>query len=196
MKTVIAAVAVSAMLLSQACRSTGMPNAAETPAAVNEGVGEAGTVTIRAWVDAIDKTNQTVTLKGPRGGTVTLEVKDPRRLDTMAVGDPIVAAYREALVLRTKRMPGAAAGLITREARSTAGSGNAPAASVGRQVVATATIEAIDRTAQTVTVKWPRGNSETIKVKDGASLQGVDTGDLAELTYTQALAITLDRAGL
>jgi len=33
-------------------------------------------------------------------------------------------------------------------------------------------------------------------VKDPANLQGIDAGDLAELTYTQALAITLDKAGL
>jgi hypothetical protein len=33
-------------------------------------------------------------------------------------------------------------------------------------------------------------------VKDKTNLQGVTAGDLAELTYTQALAITLDRAGL
>jgi hypothetical protein len=33
-------------------------------------------------------------------------------------------------------------------------------------------------------------------VKNSAALQGVEVGDLAELTYNQALAITLERAGL
>jgi len=74
--------------------------------------------------------------------------------------------------------------------------GETPAGAVGREVVVTATITAIDRKAQTVTIKGPRGNTETIKVKDATNLTGVEAGDMAELTYTQALAVTLDRAGL
>jgi hypothetical protein len=56
----------------------------------------------------------------------------------------------------------------------------------------TATITAIDPKAQTVTVKGPQGNEETIKVRDPKNLTGVKVGDLVELTYTQALAIALD----
>jgi hypothetical protein len=82
------------------------------------------------------------------------------------------------------------------EARVTSKPDETPAGAVGREVVVTATITAIDRTAQTVTIKGPRGNTETIKVKDATNLTGVEAGDVAELTYTQALAVTLDRAGL
>ena len=85
MKIVTAGLAVAAMLAFQACRSAGALGAGQTPVIPSETVGEAGVVTIRAWVDAIDKTNRTVTLKGPRGGTVTLDVKDPTKLDAMAV---------------------------------------------------------------------------------------------------------------
>lgn len=191
MKIVTAGLAVAAMLAFQACRSAGAPGAGETPEIRSETVGEAGVVTIRAWVDAIDKTNRTVTLKGPRGGTVTLDVKDPKKLDAMAVGDPVVAAYLEALALKVRRVPGAGPGASVQEARA-----EITSATVGREVVVIATITAVDGNAQTVTIKDPRGNTETIKVKDPANLQGIDAGDLAELTYTQALAITLDKAGL
>jgi hypothetical protein len=44
-----------------------------------------------------------------------------------------------------------------------------------------------------VTIKGPRGNEETIKVKDPKNLQGVKVGDLVELTYAQALAVSLDK---
>ena len=191
MKIVTAGLAVAAMLAFQACRSAGALGAGQTPVIPSETVGEACVVTIRAWVDAIDKTNRTVTLKGPRGGTVTLDVKDPTKLDAMAVGDPVVAAYLEALALKVRRVPGAGPGTSVQEARA-----EITSATVGREVVVTATITAVDRNAQTVTIKDPRGNPETIKVKDPANLQGIDAGDLAELTYTQALAITLDKAGL
>jgi hypothetical protein len=195
MKTVIVGLTVVAVLVFQACRSTGTPSAGETPVTVSE-TGEAGMVTIRAWVDGIDKANRTVTLKGPRGGTVTLDVKDEKKLDAMAVGDAVVAAYVEALALQIKRMPGGTAGVTVKEARMTSGSGETPSAAVGREVVVTTTITAVDRKAQTVTITGPKGNKETIKVKNSAALQGVEAGDLAELTYSQALAVTLERAGL
>jgi len=194
MKTLIAVLAVAAVVTVQACTSTQTPSAEEKPAV---GVaGEAGMVTVRGWIDAVDKTNRTVTLKGPRGGTVTLDVKDPKKLDTVAVGDPVVAAFIEALALQVKKVPGATPGVSVTEARMTSNPGETPAGAVGREVVVTATITAIDRKAQTVTIKGPRGNMETIKVKDATNLTGVEAGDMAELTYTQALAVTLDRAGL
>jgi hypothetical protein len=45
----------------------------------------------------------------------------------------------------------------------------------------------------TVTLKGPQGNSETVKVQDPKNLEGVKTGDLVDITYTQALAVALDK---
>ena len=42
--------------------------------------------TLKAKVTAVDRKKQTVTLEGPRGGTVTLKVEDPKKLDGVAVG--------------------------------------------------------------------------------------------------------------
>jgi hypothetical protein len=190
----IAGLIAAVVLGAQACASTSPPSAQEAqPSGI---AAEASMVTVRGWIDAVDKTNRTVTLKGPRGGTVTLDVKDPKKLDTLAVGDPVVAAFVEALALQVKKVPGATAGVRVTEARATSKPGETPSGAVGREVVVTATIVAVDRKAQTVTIKGPRGNTETIKVKDADNLKGVEAGDVAELTYTQALAVTLDRAGL
>jgi Cu/Ag efflux protein CusF len=194
MKALIAVLIVTAVLGIQACTSTNTPRAEDAPA-LSGPVGEAVMVTVRGWIDAIDKTNRTVTLKGPRGGTVTLDVKDPTKLDTVAVGDPVVAAFIEALALQVKTVPGATPGVSVTEARIASQPGETPSGAVGREVVVTATIAAVDRKAQTVTIQGPRGNTETIKVKDATNLKGVEAGDVAELTYTQALAVTLDRAG-
>jgi len=193
MKTAIAALIVTALLAIQACKSTDTPSAEEAPV-LSETVAEATMVTIRGWIDAIDKTNRTVTLKGPRGGTVTLDVKDPQKLEAVAVGDPVVAAYMEALALQVKKV-GSAPGVSVQEARAVSKPGETPSATLGREVIVTATITAVDKRAQTVTIKGPRGNTETIKVKDPKNLQGVEAGNVVELIYTQALAITLDRAG-
>ena len=194
MKMLIAVLSVAAVLAVQSCKSTSTPSAEEAPA-LSGLVGEATMVTIRGWIDAVDKTNRTVTLKGPRGGTVTLDVKDPNKLDAVAVGDPVVAAFIEALALQVKKVPGATPGVTVTEVRTTSQPGETPSGAVGREVVVTATITAVDRRAQTVTIKGPRGNTETIKVRDATNIKGVEAGDVAERTYTQALAVTLDRAG-
>jgi hypothetical protein len=188
MLAVTAALAVGAMLTVQACARPAPAPALSEPTAV----GEATIVMVRGWVAAVDKANRTVTLRGPRGGTVTLDVKDPQKLDAVQVGDPVLASYVEALAVQVKKAGTASPGVSVQESRVTSAPGETPGGAVGREVVVTATVTAVDRSAQTVTVKGPQGNTETIKVKDPKNLDGVEAGNMVELTYTQALAITLD----
>ena len=55
------------------------------------------------------------------------------------------------------------------------------------------TIAAIDKKTHTVTIKGPEGGTETIAAKDPKNLEAVKVGDMVEVTYTQALAISLDK---
>ena len=57
------------------------------------------TTTLKAKVTALDKKKQTVTLEGPNGGTVTIKVEDPKKLDNVVVGNLVEAVYREAVVI-------------------------------------------------------------------------------------------------
>ena len=86
-----------------------------------------------------------------------------------------------------------APGVSVKEERVTSKSGETPAGAVAREIAVTATIDAIDKKAQTVTIKGPEGNAETIKVKNPKNLEGVKVGDLVDITYTQALAVALDK---
>ena len=63
----------------------------------------AQTVAVTATVEAIDEASRQVTLKGPRGNSVTMTV-DPqaRNLAQVKVGDLVVARYYEALSLTLK----------------------------------------------------------------------------------------------
>jgi Cu/Ag efflux protein CusF len=63
---------------------------------------EARTVTVRGTVEAVDKENRTVTLKGPKR-TLTLAVRDPQKLDAVKVGDPVVARYYESLAIQVRK---------------------------------------------------------------------------------------------
>jgi len=53
--------------------------------------------TLTAQVTAVDKKNQTVTLKGPKGKSVTVKVQDPANLEKAKVGHLVEVVYREAV---------------------------------------------------------------------------------------------------
>lgn len=176
-------------MVAQATGTAPAPAESKTPPAV----GEAASVEVRGTVAAVDKKASTVTLKGPRGNTITLDVKDKAKLDAIKVGDPVVATYVEAIALRIQP-PGTAPSASVKEETASSKPGETPAGMVGRQVKAVVTITAIDKAAQTVTIKGPRGRTETVKARDPANLEKIKVGDKVEITYTQALAVAIDRS--
>jgi Cu/Ag efflux protein CusF len=153
---------------------------------------QAAGVRVNGTVEAIDKEKGTVTLKGPKR-SLTLVVKDKSKLDVIKVGDPVVATYTEAVAFQVRKAGSAAPGVSVKEERETSKPGENPAGAIARQVTVTATIEAIDTKAQTVTIKGPEGNAETIKVRNPKNLEGVKVGDMVDITYAQALAVALDK---
>ena len=157
------------------------------------GKSEASATKVHGTVDAVDKEKGTVTLKGPKGRTVTLAVKDKSKLDAIAVGDPVVATYIEAVAVQVRKAGSGAPGVSVKEERATSKPGETPAGAVAREITVTATIDAIDKKAQTVSIKGPEGNAETIKVKNPKNLEGVKVGDLVDITYAQALVVALDK---
>ena len=56
-----------------------------------------------------------------------------------------------------------------------------------------ATVEAIDKTTQHVTLKGPEGNTVEVKVKNPKNLEGVKVGDEVAITYTEAMAISVEK---
>ena len=67
------------------------------------GRAEGRAVQVKGTVAAVDKDAKTVTLKGPKGRTVTLDVQDPQKLEAIKVGDPVVATYMEAVAFEIKK---------------------------------------------------------------------------------------------
>lgn len=185
---------LTAALIS--CAIFALPAWAQTTSTPTEkmpGAAEGAVAKVHGTVAAVDKENRTITLKGPKGRTVTLDVQDPSKLDAVKVGDPVVATYVEAVAIQVKKAGSATPGITTEERRIGSKPGETPAGAIGREVTVTGTITAVDKKAQTVTIKGPRGHQETVKVKDPKNLEGVKAGDLIELTYAQALAVSLDR---
>jgi Cu/Ag efflux protein CusF len=185
-------IAMTTTALAQAPTKTEKPPAPAKTEKLRSG-GEAAGAKVRGTVDAVDKEKGTVTLKGPKGRTITLAVKDTSKLDAIKVGDPVVATYVEAVAFQVRKAGNEAPSASVKEERATSKPGETPAGAVARQVTVTASIDAIDKKAQTVTIKGPDGTAETIKVKNPKNLEGVKVGDLVDITYAQALAVALDK---
>ncbi len=181
---------VVAQASSPAAKPAAQPKAQE---AVKPKTQPGAVVTLRGTVEAIDKEKQTVTLKGPKR-TLVVQVQDPKKLDAIKVGDPVVGKYYEALAVEVKKAGTATPGMTAQQGVASSKPGETPAGAVGQRVTVTVTITEIDKKAGTVTVKGPEGRTETIKARDPKNLDAVKVGDLVEITYTRALAIALDKS--
>jgi hypothetical protein len=72
----------------------------EAPAA-----GVARQFKVVTTIEALDRRNQTVTVKGPMGRYLTARVADPERLTKVHIGENIVIVYTEALAVSLDKMP-------------------------------------------------------------------------------------------
>lgn len=62
--------------------------------------GAISETTIVAVIEAIDKENQTATLKGPEGNSKVVKVRNPENLEKVAIGDKVVITYTEAMAIK------------------------------------------------------------------------------------------------
>jgi Cu/Ag efflux protein CusF len=172
--------------------SLASPAAAETAAPAG-GVIAAQAVEVTATVQEIDYKNRTLTLKAADGREESFVIDAAvKNFDQIKKGDLVVATYAEALAYDVKKGGGGATG--TAAGAATAKPGEKPAGVVARETTIAVTITAIDEKAPSVTFKGPAGNTRTVKVKDVAKLKTVKVGDQVELTYTEALALSVEKA--
>ncbi len=150
---------------------------------------------IFAQVVGIERAARTVTLKGPKGNVVDLVAGDEvKNFDQIKLGDFVVARYAEALTLELRKTKAAAGDLAVREEAAKAKPGERPAVAGARQVTAIANVIAIDRKKSTITLKGPRGNEVTLNVQNLDQFKVVKKGDQVEVTYTEALALSIEPA--
>jgi hypothetical protein len=151
-------------------------------------------VSISASVEAIDKAQRTVTLKGPKGNVKTVTAgPDVRNFDQIKVGDMVVVRYLESLTLTLKKdgKELLSKSEATDAARSKAG--EKPAGIAGRQIEVTANVIAVDAASQTVMLKGPQRTVD-LRIADPKQFKLVKVGDQVQATYTEALALSVEPA--
>lgn len=169
------------------------PKPATPPPSVKESV----LVTISASVEAIDVARREVTLKGPLGNEVTLTV-DPKvkKLDKVKVGDFVVVDYFVSVAgeLRKPTPEEEKEPFVMLDAAGKRPEGAPPGAGGLRRFKVVTTIEGLDRPTETVTLKGPLGRLVTVRVVDPSVLPNLRIGENVVVTYTEALAISLEKA--
>jgi hypothetical protein len=83
--------------------------------------------------------------------------------------------------------------LVAVEGGGTAPTDKAPAAGAARMFRVVATIEALDRTTQTATLKGPEGNYVTVKVQDPTLLTKPRIGDTVVITAAESVVLSLEK---
>jgi len=152
-------------------------------------------VTATAAVQSIDLTSRRVTLRLSDGETTTIKVSDEvRNLEQVKRGDLVTVAFYESIAYEVLKKGTAEPGVSAAADAERAPVGQRPAAVGGAAITVTATITAIDKSAPSVTLKGPEGNTVKVKVQDPTRLEGIKVGDLVEITYTEAVAISVEPA--
>ena len=151
--------------------------------------GEAKVVT--ATVEAIEASTRSVTLKKSDGTFVTTTVPETMKaFSTLKIGDTVQARYYENLVLRVKKPGEKDVDTVSRAATPT--TGTSPGGTQAQQRTITATITAIDPAAPSITFSGPNGWKYSSRVEDKKALAQVKVGDKVDITWTEALLLSLE----
>jgi len=161
--------------------------AATTPAPRGEAVLASAT----AVIQAIDTASRAITLKFDDGSLNTV-VAGPeiQRFNDLKVGDKVTFKYYESVVYAIQQ-PGAkppvaeATGIVRSQ-------GGSPGGVAARRLTATVTVQVLNPTMPSITVKKEDGSTMSFKVEDPKNLAGVKVGDKVQVTYTQALAVSVE----
>jgi hypothetical protein len=159
-----------------------------------KGEGVVAKVEGQATVTQIDHATRAVTLRRADGQETSFVAgADVRNLEQVKVGDIVSVEYAEALVYEVHKGGTAAApSVAVAEGRSEPG--KMPGGAVAQQRSVTVLVTAIDPAAPSITFQGASGESRTIKVQRPERLKDVSVGDTVTLTYTEALAIKVDKA--
>lgn len=157
---------------------------------------------VRATVEAVDPVTRMLSLKGPDGDVVTVQV-DPevRNLPQVKVGDQVVVRYYEALGAELKSRGGTATSATSDpEAAVMVGraeEGQRPAGVVSSQTSTVVKIKDVDTKNNVVSFYGEDGLLRAFPVQTPQGrefIKKLKPGDEVGVTYTEALAVSVEPA--
>jgi len=149
---------------------------------------------VTAKVVGIDRADRHLTLRGPEGNDVTIEVDQAaHNFDQIEIGDQVKVEYYESVALylgKHGEKPDATAGQIVARAAK----GEKPAGVAVETIDVTATVQEIDKNNRTLTLKGPHGRLSTIHVDESVKgFENLQKGDSIHARHTEAIAISVEK---
>ena len=157
----------------------------------HEPLTRAASVEARATVTAVDPSTRMVTLKTEDGQTLDVEAgPEVKNFDQIKVGDTVKATYMESVAFQVApkgETPGGAVQIADRIPGGVA---------VGKQVTTSFKVASVDPATNILWVTLPDGNTKKIQVQDPKAQERLKTlspGNVVAVTYTQAMALQLEK---
>jgi Cu/Ag efflux protein CusF len=165
----------------------------EQPASAIDAVGAESVVSVKAEVVAVHAESNSVTLKGPKGNVVVVDV-DPSTADfkKLKAGDEVDIAYHGALLMSAD--PVDPKGVRSRETAEYVSPASNGAVVKARTVQIVATIRKLDLKTREVTLAGPK-HTVSMTVSPDIDLSKLKVGDNIAATYVGAMAVTVKRNG-
>ena len=165
------------------------------------GINKSMLVEATATVTAVDMANHLVTIQGPEGNSAVIQVTDQvKNLPQVKIGDRVdIKYYRSAAASIVKLDDDAELGTVdVSAAKATAPAGEKPAGAIGLQTTRRAEVVFVDPHQKFISFRSPRIGLRRVSLMDRPDLQHyldeLKKGDIVEVTYTEAMAISLEPA--
>lgn len=170
---------------------------------------DAGVITMVATVEEIDVENQLVTVVGPNGNSIVVQVK-PEHLELIKLKDKVTISYADEVAVALRRNAGPPKATANPIAQLETGDMNMTPPTIAQQTDVdatpdgatnfttteiTVTVAAVNHRKRTITFDGPGGIRRTIFI--GPAVQGLDqveAGDEVVLLITRAVAIDIKPA--
>jgi hypothetical protein len=157
--------------------------------------GEAAGLKIVLAVEGVDVEKRRITLRGPGGKVGTYPVTpEVRRLSEMHAGDTILAEYA-VVALAELREPTAEeekAPLVIAEMIDRRPANQSPGGTLIRSLRVVTTIDAVNATAATITLRGPLDGQVLAKVEDASVLPQLRAGQKIVVTFDETLILSVD----
>lgn len=157
-------------------------------------------VEVTATVTAVDMPNRLVTIEGPEGNAAVIQVTEQvKNLPQVEIGDKVnIKYYLSAIVDVVKAGGDVELGTTGGAARISAPAGEKPAGAMGIEVTRRAEVVFVDPYQKFISFRSPDRGLRKISLKNSPDLQHylkeLKKGDIVEVTYTEAMAISLEPA--
>jgi hypothetical protein len=149
------------------------------------------TISLSGTVETIDHDKRVLNIKTADGTFEALDVpQSAKRFDELKVGDKVSVTYNNNVSVRVK--PEGEPAVDTGSAAQMSGMGVKPAGTIAVERTMTATVDAIDKGASSITFVGPNGFKYSRHVVDPTVFDQVKVGDKVDITWNTDVTFTVD----